>query len=367
MRLKAAIIADDLTGALDTGTPFVQAGLKVAVAIEVEALAEALTRDPEVLVVNTASRALPEGEAAARIMAVLSALGTAKPDILLKKIDSRLKGNVAAESLALAKGAGRYQVIVAPAIPDQQRFTINGAVTGRGIDTPLPIRPLFPAGANTVEVFDATSDGDLDELVRRTDWTSAVAVGARGLGSAFARVLSRPAAAPPVFAPTSETLFAFGSRDPITSAQIAHLGQHRWIASVADAPSGDLPAAAVQSLPAVARCSGERVSSPEEVVARFAEGIRDVVARTRPDMLMMGGGDTALAILKRLGASVLVPNGEIEAGIPWFEISGTDGRTFRCAVKSGGFGTLDSLLKLVPENLLSQTMSNGTRFEKQAW
>lgn len=367
MTLKVAIIADDLTGALDTGTPFVEAGLKVVVAIEVEALADALARDPEVLVVNTASRALPEGEAAARIEATLSAFGALRPDIVFKKIDSRLKGNVAAESMALSKGTGRSHIVVAPAIPDQQRFTVDGAVTGRGIDAPLPIRPLFPVDSTSVEIFDATTDRDLDDLVRRTDWSGTIAIGARGLGGALARAISRPTAAPPVFAPTWKTLFAFGSRDPITSAQIVHLHEHRYIASVTDAPAGALPAAAIRSLPAIARCSGEQVSRPEAVVARFAEGIRDVVVRTRPDMLMMGGGDTALAILKQLGASVVVPNGEIEAGIPWFEITDTNGRALSCAVKSGGFGNVDSLLKLVPENLISQMTSNGTRIEKQAW
>jgi uncharacterized protein YgbK (DUF1537 family) len=117
----------------------------------------------------------------------------------------------------------------------------------------------------------------------------------------------------------------------------------------------------------VARCSGEETARPERVAARFAEGIRQAVKQTRPDMVMMGGGDTALAILKQLGAGVLIPSGEIEAGIPWFEIEDTDGRMFCCAVKSGGFGNVDSLLKLVPENLLSQTTSNRTRIEKQAW
>lgn len=367
MTLKVAIIADDLTGALDTGTPFVEAGLKVVVAIEVKALTEALARDPDVLVVNTASRALSEGEAMARIAAVLSSLGDTKPAILFKKIDSRLKGNVAAESVALAEGSRRRHIAVAPAIPDQQRFTIDGEVTGRGVDVPLAIRPLFPANAVSIEIHDAKSDKDLDDLVRRTDWSGTIAVGARGLGSAFARAMSRTAFDPPTFRPTAETLFAFGSRDPITAAQIAHLQDHRWLASAADAPAGALPSTAIRSLPAVARCSGEQVSKPEEVVARFAQDIRDVVMRTRPDMLMMGGGDTALAILRELGASVLVPNGEIEAGIPWFQISGPDGRTINCAVKSGGFGNVDSLLKLVPENLLSEPMSNGTRIEKQAW
>ncbi|WP_426237420.1 four-carbon acid sugar kinase family protein [Pararhizobium sp. DWP1-1-3] len=367
MTLQVAIIADDLTGALDTGTPFVEAGLTVTVAIDVEAVAEALARNPDVIVINTASRALSAGTAAQQMQAALAALGTARPSILFKKIDSRLKGNVAAESMALAEITGRSRIIIAPAIPDQQRFTINGAVTGRGVETPLPIRTVFPADMLAIDVYDASTDADLDDLVGRTDWSTTVAVGARGLGSAFARSLARPPALRPSFPPSTQTLFAFGSRDPITSAQIEHLAGHRQLVAIVDAPAGELSAEEVHGLPAVARCSGGEIESPEHVVSRFADGIRQLVEQTRPDMLMMGGGDTALAILKALGASVLSPNGEIEAGIPWFQIESPDGRTICCAVKSGGFGTIDSLLKLVPENLLSQKPSHRTRIEKQAW
>jgi uncharacterized protein YgbK (DUF1537 family) len=367
MTLLVAIIADDLTGALDTGTPFVEAGLTVAVAINVEAVAEALARNPDVVVINTASRALSAGAAAQQMQAALAALGTARPSILFKKIDSRLKGNVAAESVALAEITGRCRIVVAPAIPDQQRFTVEGAVTGRGVETPLPIRTLFPADTLAIDVYDASTDADLDDLVRQINWPTTVAVGARGLGSAFARSMAISKAVAQPFPPSPNTLFAFGSRDPITSAQISHLAEHRQLIAIVDAPGGELPAEDVHGLPAVARCSGEEIESAEHVVARFADGIRQVVEQTRPDMLMMGGGDTALAILKALGAKVLTPNGEIEAGIPWFEIEGADGRTICCAVKSGGFGTIDSLLKLVPENLLSQTPSHRTRIEKQAW
>lgn len=366
MTLKAAIIADDLTGALDTGTPFVEAGLVVAVAIGVDAVSEALARDPDVIVINTASRALSPEDAARQMQAAVAALGTAIPPILFKKIDSRLKGNVAAESMALAAMTGRGRIVIAPAIPDQQRFTIDGAVTGRGVETPLPIRPLFSVGALAIDVHNACTDADLDALVRQTDWPTVIAIGARGLGSALARwlAIASPEARP--LRQSSKTLFAFGSRDPITSAQIDHLADHRHLAAIADAPAGKLSADDIPELPAVARCSGELTSSPGHVVDRFAGGIRQVVEQTRPEVLMMGGGDTALAILRALGATVLTPNGEIEAGVPWFEIKAMDGRTICCAVKSGGFGTLDSLLKLIPENLLSQTPSHRTRIEKQA-
>ncbi len=367
MTLKVAIIADDLTGALDTGAPFVEAGLKVVVAIEVGVLGDALSRTPDVVVVNTASRALPPDQAAQRIEAVLAVLGPARPAILFKKIDSRLKGNVAAESLALGRAAGRGTIVIAPAIPDQQRFTINGAVSGRGVEVPLPIRPLFPANSFSIDVHDASSDGDLDELVRHIDWSAAIAVGARGLGSAIARSLARSTPSIPAFSPSEDTLFAFGSRDPITAAQIAYLTNRCQTVLVVEAPDGDLAAKAIMQLPAIVQCSGEQTARPEEVAARFAQGVRDMVERMKPEMVLMGGGDTALAILKELDARVLIPNGEIEAGIPWFEIEDAHGRTIRCAVKSGGFGNINSLLKLVPENLLSQTTSERTRIEKQAW
>ena len=354
MTFLAVIIADDLTGALDTSTPFVEAGLTVAVAIEPVALAQALALNTDILAINTASRALSSSEAANRVRQILTELGSACPDVLFKKIDSRLKGNVAAESEALAGASGRSRIVVAPAIPDQARLTIGGAVTGRGVETPLPIRPLFGETQFSVDIVDALNDADLDQLVAGLDWAASVVVGARGLGSALARLLAAPSPNLVSFMPTDATLFAFGSRDPITVSQINHLQQAGRVTVVIDAPAGSVADTETPSLPAVIRCTGDLADDPEAVVSRFAEAVARIVWKTNPDMLMMGGGDTALAILRSLGATVLKPLGEIEAGVPWFDIRLGDGRPLLCAVKSGGFGKSDSLLKLIPENLLMQ-------------
>lgn len=87
MTLKAVIVADDLTGALDTGTPFVDAGLSVAVAVDVEAAQDAIATGCDVVVVNTASRALGEPEAAERVRFATAALRGVKPAVVMKKID----------------------------------------------------------------------------------------------------------------------------------------------------------------------------------------------------------------------------------------------------------------------------------------
>ncbi|MEZ2132649.1 MULTISPECIES: four-carbon acid sugar kinase family protein [unclassified Sinorhizobium] len=350
MTLKAAIIADDLTGALDTGTPFVDSGLSVAVAVDVEAVAEALAAGCDVVVINTASRALPEEEAARHVRRAAETLLSERPGVVMKKIDSRLKGNVAAESIALAEVLGLRNILVAPAIPDQERMTYRGCVVGRGVDKPLPIADLFTGRSATVSIADAESDTDLDWIVEDHDWLSTLAVGARGLGAALARRLGEGARAVPEFAATRKTLFAFGSRDPITVAQMDRLEAAGVLRAVIDAPMGHLACGEGLALPALLRCTGE-ISADAAAVARlFAGGVHAVIEDTKPDMLMVGGGDTALAVFQELGARVLRPMGEVEAGVPWFELRSADGRHFRCAVKSGGFGNSDSLLRLIPRN-----------------
>ncbi|MBB2752884.1 UNVERIFIED_ORG: uncharacterized protein YgbK (DUF1537 family) [Rhizobium aethiopicum] len=351
MTLKAAIIADDLTGALDTGTPFVAAGLSVAVAIDVDAAQDAVATGCDVVVINTASRALGEREAAERVRAATKVWRDVKPAVVMKKIDSRLKGNVAAESLALADALGLKNILVAPAIPDQERLTYRGCVVGRGVDRPLPVADLFAGRADNVVVADAEDDTDLDQIVEGHVWLTTLGVGARGLGAAFARRLGETGRRLVTeFTATPRTLFAFGSRDPITLAQMNRLEASGALRMVVDAPMGQIECGEGLALPVLLRCSGEMAADAALVAGDFAAGVKRVIDDTRPDMLMVGGGDTALAVFQALGVRVLMPKGEIEAGVPWFDVTAADGRSFRCAVKSGGFGKPDSLLKLVLRN-----------------
>ena len=347
MAIRVAIVADDLTGALDTGTPFVDAGLSVAVAVDVEVVEDVIATGAEVVVVNTVSRALDPHRAADRVRQAAAALGRASPEFAMKKIDSRLKGNVAAESEALAIALGRRRLLVAPAVPDQGRFTREAHVAGFGVAEPLPVAPLFSGRAMEVRIADAASDEDLDGIVASVDWATSVGVGARGLGRALARRLARHKSPAP-FEPSPRTLFAFGSRDPITEEQMTVLLESGFIASRRDARAGDVPRNGEPArLPMLIRCTGALTEASEIVAERFAEGVSKIVAATNPDMLMMGGGDTAYAILHSLGARVLVPKGEIEAGVPWFETERGEGEPMRCAVKSGGFGNARSLLKVL--------------------
>jgi D-threonate/D-erythronate kinase len=345
MSPRLAIIADDLTGALDSSVPFVLAGLTVLVALTPAGLDEALAGEPGVVVVNTASRAVPPERAAAIAGEVATRLLAAAPAIVFKKIDSRLKGNAGVETGRVANVMGRTGIVVAPAVPDQQRFVRDGCVEGRGIDGRLAIAPAFTGLNLPVLVADAMNQGDLDRLVASTDWTTHLAVGARGLGQSLARHLGGNANGV-AFERRHRTLFAFGSRDPITEAQMDLLVAAGGVSSVLEAPAGLLTSVGPVDLPALLRCTGPLTLDATAVAEQFGEGVAQLVDQVPPEMLIMGGGDTALAILIRLDVRVVTPRGEIEPGMPWFEVTDSQGNSLVCAVKSGGFGAPDSLLKL---------------------
>src|ERR671921_1076928 len=97
-----AIVADDLTGAADTGVQFVRAGYRTAVVFHGE---EAPTADVDAVSFDTDSRTMPAGFAAKRVVGVARAVRGAR--VVYKKLDSTLRGNVAAELAAAFGAAGR--------------------------------------------------------------------------------------------------------------------------------------------------------------------------------------------------------------------------------------------------------------------
>lgn len=133
------ILADDLTGAADCAIAFARRGLSASVGWSDAGIGE----DP-VRAVDADSRRLPPAEAAARHRALLEAHHG--PGIgLIKKIDSTLRGQPAAElaaTIAFLKAEGRgAMAIVAPAFPATGRTTEGGRVHLKG--APLEQAPLW--------------------------------------------------------------------------------------------------------------------------------------------------------------------------------------------------------------------------------
>ena len=98
----------------------------------------------DVVSVSTNSRNVSPAQAAATVRAAAESIRSLSPDIVLKKIDSRLKGHVAVESDSVAAIFGRNHLLIVPAAPDVGRYVINGAVEGAELLNPFLSHPCFP-------------------------------------------------------------------------------------------------------------------------------------------------------------------------------------------------------------------------------
>ncbi len=271
--LPALVVADDLTGACDTGHEFAARGYGTRVAL-------APPGDPDgadVLVVDTDSRYTP-AEAAAE--SVRAAVGAHRAATVYKKVDSTLRGNVASEVDAAlsavierrradgdAGGAVGGFAVVAPASPATGRTTacgyhlVDGSLVtetdpGRDpekgpasaslpdlfADVSLPVHHLgidavasgpaavaealrVQAGEARIVTADATHEAHLSALAAGTGRVDepAVSVGSAGLAGRVA-VPGEPGDGPPDVSPPAgadSVLGVAGSVAPQTLAALA--------------------------------------------------------------------------------------------------------------------------------------------------
>ena len=125
----AVVVADDLTGATDTGVRVARRGYKTTVVTDCD-------RQPagDVLVIDTDSRYAEADNAYRRVFGAFDRHGTCVP---YKKVDSTLRGNIAAEIDGMINAVDPDLVVVAPAFPKASRTTVSGEhlVDGEPIHT----------------------------------------------------------------------------------------------------------------------------------------------------------------------------------------------------------------------------------------
>lgn len=345
--LRVAIFADDLTGALDSVEPFGRTGASVIVAASLAALPSIRFASHDVVAVNLDSRHLEPGAAAAAITKAWRYIAPARPELVFKKLDSRMKGNVVVELRAIAEASGRSEAIVAPAIPLMGRLTRHGEVIGNGVDRPIPITGLegwLPGW----EVPDCPDSGALSEIAKEVIACreTVIAAGASGLAEELSAILFRgDAARPPskIAVPPCgrKMVMAIGSQDPITVNQIAALTQ------------SDVPLAAMTSGQQLRRVGPhtdlillrppDATMEPDKTANELAELALRVAREESISTLLLSGGDTAAAFVSRAGIDHLTPVGALAQGMP-VSRGRAAGAEFTLITKSGGFGTIGTLV-----------------------
>ena len=150
------IVADDLTGAADTGVqfcPFYDNTVLISYLQLSDAVAPA---SGSAVALYTNSRALDMPTAHKRLRSVARRLSELKPFWLYKKIDSCLRGNPGAETEALIDELAYKASFIAPAFPEMGRTTVNGIHLIHGIpvgQTEIsrdPVTPVTESDLRTV-------------------------------------------------------------------------------------------------------------------------------------------------------------------------------------------------------------------------
>ena len=134
MATRFGIIADDFTGANDSGVRLAQKGLKARVLLADPAEhAIAINSAIDVWIVDTDSRAMQAKDAYEVVHQAVERLKKLGVTSFYKKVDSTLRGNVAAELKAMQDAAAMDVIFIAPAFPSMSRTVDGGKLYVNGI------------------------------------------------------------------------------------------------------------------------------------------------------------------------------------------------------------------------------------------
>lgn len=379
------VVADDLTGALDTGAQLAGRGLPTVVGWEPEPPPQAA-----VWVVDTESRDLAPALAAERVHRAAGALAPQVPH-LYKKVDSTLRGNVGPELEALLEASGAGQAVLAPAFPAQGRTTVGARVCVHGSPLDGPAIPaLFGQAAGCIDlqvvrqgvealaaalrsraepvlVIDAMEERDLATIAQAAVQAGLgrLLAGSAGLaahlGPAWGLGHSRPA--PPLGPLPAPVLIVAGTRHAGLSGQLAHLRARAPVAVVGQVLGGMLPggdalvAERARALAAALGAGRDAVLTTQSepllaggdqvVAALLARIVLATLEEVRPGALVLTGGSVAMAVCQALGARAIAVEGELEPGIPQARILGGLAEGMVLVTKAGGFGDDGCLARIV--------------------
>lgn len=390
------IVADDFTGANDTGVQLKRRGVPTSVVFSSEFIASEGS-----FVLDTESRALGPEEAAAAVRAGLKGVDLTAFGRVMKKVDSTLRGSVAAEIKAVDELYGSELVVFAPALPDLGRTTVGGVHLLKGIPitrTELAKDPKTPVTEDNITKLleavydepvthiseDQVSAGEIDfsggrvftcDSATNADLRSviqaAVATGKRtlwvGTAAMADHLLGVEVDVPPALAVVAsvsavsreQVNFAAGEGIPLVSVPIPELltGEQRMETYVAQtvallkegkdailASSASCNRAELDRSVAV----GEKLNMTREQVSGYTQMVmgkmtRAILEQTPISGMFLTGGDTALGFFmeaRSLGSSIVT---EIAVGIPMMRLSGGPFAGLKVVTKAGAFGKEDAI------------------------
>lgn len=388
--LRIAVIADDFTGAMDTGVMFAHYGLHT----QFHLLIDVSSSDVQVIAVSTDSREKDVKSAIASIKETASLFGNRQ---VFKKIDSTMRGYISAEIDALLQTTGQKKALICPTEVEAGRVVRDGILFVQGTplhETAFANDPHYPARTSQLQellsysstmhinldsqnrgydavlnkirqcsskliTFDAVSNQDLANIAKIAIEEDYLPCGSMGLGRAWIDTLlgndTQPITTHPIdFNTDLPLLIVSGSRHPITAKQIEALTQYipTHVVEMSEQFTGydDLTSEIRQYQAIVLQTPTAQIEG-QNVINRIYGIMRDLVQKLCNESRFAGmviiGGETAFHVCHAIGATAIRIFGEIESGVPVGQIMGGCASSLPIVTKAGGFGTDSSLCHVV--------------------
>jgi len=386
---KFLIIADDFTGANDTGVQLKKRGLKTDVIFEFTCV----ENQEKSIVIDTESRGLSSKKAYDAVELKIKDAFKNNFNYVYKKVDSTLRGNIVSEIKAVDKHYNADIIIFAPAYPESKRTTINGIQKLNGIpvtETEIAKDPRNPVLIDNINIllenefkeqvthvylkeirenkmdiskgriytFDAETNEDLIAIVRKviTYSKKILWVGSAGLAESILKVKM----------PTKPVLAVIGSISEVSRNQL-YYAQSKGINIInVDIEnilkSNDTSQIVYDAIEKInqgleviiastykrmdyekAILTGRSLGYTKDEVSAFTQNIlgeitEKIIKKCKILGIFLTGGDTAIGIIKKLGVSGSSIKQEVMTGIPLMTLYGGKYQGLKVITKAGAFG-----------------------------
>ncbi len=400
---KLGIVADDLTGAMDSSSYFASLGFSTVVVLDPN-----YSCDAAILVTTTNSRAEDPEVACEQVRRAMHGMAGR---VVYKKIDSTLRGNIGEELQVIAEAIASEKTVVAPAFPAVGRTTMDGVLLVNGVpvaETQFASDPISPVKESSIPrlleqsmdcavgrvsieeiesgpealkqaiddkpestvVCDVTEPSHLNGIARAAALAEGrwLLCGSGGLARELHVLLAGVPGAggiQPKKQPAGPALVVVGTRNQVAASQlnrahnevgipVLHLETEKL--NTEEILSGKPESVLKKADALIDKGKGIAITSTfsqyvpglkQAMPAVMAEVVAGVLASHEFAGLFLSGGDIALEVCRRMQVSAIQVNGEIEPGVPAGELIGGRYQGKRVVTKAGGFGTEEALVKSI--------------------
>jgi len=384
VKRRHAIIADDLTGAVDAAAAFADRGFTTAVVLDPRRLRAGAA---EVVALCTHSRHDSPDAAARKVRRACDQLRRGGYTLLYKKLDSTAQGNIVAEVEAARDAGGFAKALVCPAHPAQgrrvhgavlhlrgagtvhlgERFRAQGLLASGVIAAPHSVAKIARAfeREHRFLLAHATSERDLERLVLAALQSKhrVLLAGSAAMAGVLAKqmasrnpvakkfqvsnfsFLPRRSAAKTGHPSAKGALVIAGSNNPVTKRQLEKLvGRTQAAVFVLDRFTGiDATAALASGRNVVILAPVHR--QPDRMILRQLSALSPLFRARLVGSLVLTGGDTAALVCRCLRPRAFTIGGEIVPGLAWGRLVGGLAGGVAVCTKPGGFGADQSLVR----------------------